>query len=399
MRTALVILCIIFTISFVSASERSGVERTVRVIYFSPNDRSFRPGLIDSIKTTMLQVQALYKESMKAHGHGDKTFLLEMDDNGEPVIHYMDGEYPDSYYSYDNNVYHNLRSEVGRVFDLSANNIYLVVIDFTHGGGLGGGRRERGFAFVTANTSPDIFPRQAMTVTAHELGHTFGWHHDFRDWSYVMSYGGDYANAMSDSDQSRLSKCFAEFLTVHPYFDHSIPFRGLSIKTLRGPEIDVVSPLVYPAGSTSVPIQLKVSDPDGIHQVRLHTILTGSLKLCRKLDGETSAVVHFDYDGVIPNRQDPHGIGTSLSGPFIHQISIRAVDSFGNTNYIFLTLRNTANPDFNGDGEVNISDFLLFVDQFGLKAGDPRYDAKFDLDGNGSVSVSDFLIFATYFGK
>ena len=56
-------------------------------------------------------------------------------------------------------------------------------------------------------------------------------------------------------------------------------------------------------------------------------------------------------------------------------------------------------PDFDGDGIVGISDFLLFVDHFGLTQGDAGYDARYDLDGDGSIGISDFLIFANAFGK
>ena len=55
--------------------------------------------------------------------------------------------------------------------------------------------------------------------------------------------------------------------------------------------------------------------------------------------------------------------------------------------------------DFDGDGTVGISDFLLFATRFGLSRGDAGYDARFDLDGNGSIGISDFLIFVNAFGK
>ena len=56
-------------------------------------------------------------------------------------------------------------------------------------------------------------------------------------------------------------------------------------------------------------------------------------------------------------------------------------------------------PDFNGDGQVDLSDFLLFASQFGLSRGDEQYDAKYDLDGDGTIGFGDFLIFGRSFGK
>ena len=58
-----------------------------------------------------------------------------------------------------------------------------------------------------------------------------------------------------------------------------------------------------------------------------------------------------------------------------------------------------ATPDFDGNGTVDIPDFLLFVEHFGLSQGDAGYDARFDLDGDGTIGISDFLIFVEDFGK
>ena len=55
--------------------------------------------------------------------------------------------------------------------------------------------------------------------------------------------------------------------------------------------------------------------------------------------------------------------------------------------------------DFDGDGAVGFSDFLLFAGAFGLSRGDTVFEARYDLDGDGTVGFSDFLIFAESFGK
>ena len=56
-------------------------------------------------------------------------------------------------------------------------------------------------------------------------------------------------------------------------------------------------------------------------------------------------------------------------------------------------------PDFDGDGQVGFSDFLLFGSQFGARQGDGRYEARFDLDSDGAIGFGDFLIFGSDFGK
>ena len=55
--------------------------------------------------------------------------------------------------------------------------------------------------------------------------------------------------------------------------------------------------------------------------------------------------------------------------------------------------------DFDGDGTIGIGDFLIFVDVFGSRQGDEKYEARYDLDGNGEIGISDFLIFIQDFGK
>ena len=58
-----------------------------------------------------------------------------------------------------------------------------------------------------------------------------------------------------------------------------------------------------------------------------------------------------------------------------------------------------ASADFDGDGVVGIPDFLEFVEKFGSRQGDEKYEAKYDLDGNGEIGIPDFLVFVDNFGK
>ena len=58
-----------------------------------------------------------------------------------------------------------------------------------------------------------------------------------------------------------------------------------------------------------------------------------------------------------------------------------------------------SDADFDGNGRVGFSDFLLFAGKFGARQGDGKYEAKYDLDGDGEVGFSDFLAFAGFFGQ
>ena len=55
--------------------------------------------------------------------------------------------------------------------------------------------------------------------------------------------------------------------------------------------------------------------------------------------------------------------------------------------------------DFDGNGEVAFTDFLLFAGAFGASSTDAVYDQRFDLDADFQVGFSDFLIFAAVFGR
>ncbi len=55
--------------------------------------------------------------------------------------------------------------------------------------------------------------------------------------------------------------------------------------------------------------------------------------------------------------------------------------------------------DFNKDGKVDYTDFVLFASKFGSTQGDALFDARFDLDKNGEVDFEDFVAFAEVFGN
>ena len=69
-----------------------GEPRTVRIIYFLPNDWPYRADVVDSMKTVIKQAQTFYAEQMQAHGYGNWTFGIETDVQGEPMVHRVDGQ-------------------------------------------------------------------------------------------------------------------------------------------------------------------------------------------------------------------------------------------------------------------------------------------------------------------
>ena len=209
------------------ANRNKGTPRTVRIIYIVPKDRPFRQEVVDSLKTIMVRVQRFYAEQMEAHSHGNRTFDLETDSVGNPIVHRINSAYNDSHYS--ENTQHKMTWDVigdgkdkgrsGDIFNLD-DTILVMVIDNSIGaiatyegyaaGTAGPDGKKAGKVFVSASVG--------WSTMAHELGHAFGLQHDFRSGNYIMSYGpGRWV----------LSECHAYFLSVHPFFNTSIPLEAV----------------------------------------------------------------------------------------------------------------------------------------------------------------------------
>ena len=55
--------------------------------------------------------------------------------------------------------------------------------------------------------------------------------------------------------------------------------------------------------------------------------------------------------------------------------------------------------DFDGDLDVDFTDFLAFTSVFGSSSSDTNYDARMDLNDDGFINFADFLIFVGIFGS
>ena len=103
-----------------------GEPRTVRMFYFLPNDRPFREEVVQKMKDEIRLIQAFYGEQMQAQGYGYRTFRYETDEEGEPLIHRVDGQRPDSHYL--DRTFRAMYEEIVQTFDL-LKNINILVID------------------------------------------------------------------------------------------------------------------------------------------------------------------------------------------------------------------------------------------------------------------------------
>ena len=294
-------------------SLNTGDPRTVRVIYFVPNDRSFSATVEDSIKRAVRQVRSFFADQMKAHGFGLNAINIETGNDGNPQIHRVTGQHPNDHYA--DNMHSAVFSEIRQNYDTQAN-IYVAFIDnsrrFTPRGGRNG--KTGGEASMRVD-----FDWQTV---AHELGHGFGLHHDFRNDAYVMSY--------SDEPDS-LSALAAEFLSVHPYFNP-----GITTEWTGSPAVELVSSPRFQPNAEDITVQFKVADTDGLHQLILFTTTPplnwGSgfpeVKAWRGMAKEGNAVVDFEY------QRDPGGM---IQSPDLEKIHVNAVDTDGNVRQAFRT--------------------------------------------------------------
>ena len=104
-----------------------------------------------------------------------------------------------------------------------------------------------------------------------------------------------------------------------------------------------------------------------------------------------------DDDGVIPLAVGSNRIGVKVTAEdgvttkIYTVIVTRALSNFSQDS-------SPSSSDFNGDGIVNLADYELFRGQWGTRAGDPNWDAKFDLDSDGVIGLGDYEIFVSNWG-
>lgn len=90
---------------------------------------------------------------------------------------------------------------------------------------------------------------------------------------------------------------------------------------------------------------------------------------------------------VIPFSDLMKGDIISVYGTSISETEMQAI----------LVIRHRKRSDFNGDGNVDFTDFLFFANAFGTRDIFSGYVAEADLDGDGQVDFPDFLIFVSDF--
>ncbi len=256
----------VWNISQYMHPQESVSKDVVRLIYFLPNNRAAQPDVTEKLDQLIKEVQQFYADQMEQHGLGRKTFTFEKNEDGRARVYLVEGQHTDSYYLKETP--EKIIKEITEKFD-NSNDVHLIAVDISserinnygeNVTGIGGiipfaADYEKGLWRARAGRA--VVPASGdygfnWETIAHELGHAFGLKHDFRDASYLMSYG---------NSQKRLSEGSAEWLDKSRYFNPDQPFFD------EPAAIEIVASSVNPSKSKVLRFHLK--DIDGLHQAML----------------------------------------------------------------------------------------------------------------------------------
>ena len=254
---------------------------TVKLAYLIPKNRVAKPYAASNFKYAITQIQKFYQEQMEVNGFDKKTFDLELDAKGDPIVHVVQSQtYDDTYFWPD--MWGRSLTEAsklgigiwrrGEVWVL-INECHLMGSDGTISGGtaLGGGFgsgdgggvamigsnalalfsdsnlisnkeyageknldlgeyklvKDKSFAWFEGTTFSSV-SSSYLGALAHELGHAFGLPHDFRNdenfYGNLMGNGlrgirGNFYPKLYHQNFTRLSYADALILNRSHFFN------------------------------------------------------------------------------------------------------------------------------------------------------------------------------------
>ena len=379
----------------------------VRLVYFLPSDRQYRPDRVSAFRQLIKDTQQFFADQMEHHGFGRKTFTVETDKDGEPVVHRVDGRFNENYYNKNSkkNPEAAVWEEIVEHFD-DFQHIYFIAIDVSSeaigkdGGACGlGGPSYFSFSGGYASVDGLALRHRDMTkgsevlggmllipvsghcfednrgylhplrVTTHELGHALGLDHDLREGKDDAVVGGR---------GYRLSKCAAEWLSVSRFFNTN------PISSNTPGEIQLLSVRAY--NQDAINFHFKMTDRDGLHQAQLLVPAIydgtgqGPYKLfdCKRLNGKTNTIESAVRTAELADR-----------------ITLQVIDMNGNVTWAtfpieldeIVSAQNVL--DVNSDGIMDLLDLTHLSERFGQRGQNSA-----DVNEDKVVDITDFLLVA-----
>lgn len=255
---------------------------TVRTVYFIPTDSADKSDWLN-LDDIMKSNQNVYRNEMDRHGFPNKTFRLELDNQGKVVVHKVDGRHNQAHYSGDTLAI--VEQELQNRFN-DKKNIYIIVMAgmpaLQHGFAAGvararpGGWWNRGedHAFALSGETTRATTEQ---VILHELGHTFGlWHIVLYDPAeYILGSG------------KKLYLHEARWLSKSYYFNNEWNF-GFAPSILRFRDT------VLFGDDDDIRFRVDITDSNGLHQA--YAALNSNIVGWDFFDGINNDTAVFDID-------------------------------------------------------------------------------------------------------
>ena len=135
MRTKLYFVITLFAFVTLFALPNSFAQEalsqpSVRLVYFLPNDRPARPDRVTALRQLIKDAQEFYADEMQRHGFGRKTFRVETDRGGDPIVHRFNGRFNERHYYQRLTDFKVWEEFFQQVNDLQ--HVYLIAIDLSY---------------------------------------------------------------------------------------------------------------------------------------------------------------------------------------------------------------------------------------------------------------------------
>ena len=384
-------LLLIVTVLLQFALQTQAAQPEISVIYFRPSDRTAPSDIDSDIDTLVKAAQTAYADMMDDAGYGEKTFKFEKNDDDTVKVTHVTGDHDNDHYDAVTNkwnIWDEIKEETG--YDPSTN-IYIAFMDFESERfngycGTGGHWLDGGLGGVVnmAIASGCIDGDHGTAILVHELGHSFGLSHDYRDYP-------DFNIDLETEDPMVESDCATKWLSAHPYFNDytTMPTESTAI-TMSTPSIS----------GSDVTFTFTVTDADGLHQA----ILLGSTWESYKDFADTHLLDCTSLSSSDTNKTIP--FTTSALTSVDTFIGLRVMDALGRSIEKEFTVDLSALPSSstvdNSDGGSNggnaVSTTPLSLQGIADNFGQLGPNAA-DVNGDGVVNIHDLVLAAGALGN